>query len=52
MASKFISIFDFITLESLIKDLKNEYPIKDYVCYVEPLKENEINTISTELCSY
>lgn len=42
----------FENFENLIKDLKNEYPIKDYVCYVEPLNENEINTISTELSSY
>ena len=36
----------------MIKDLKNEYPIKDYVCYAEPLKDDEINAIYSELCSY
>lgn len=39
-------------LELLIKDLKNEYPIKDYVCYARSLNDDEIMTISTELCSY
>ena len=43
---------NFINAENMIKDLKNEYPIKDYVCYAEPLKDDEINAISSELCSY
>ena len=42
----------FENTEKLIKDLQNVYPIKDYVCYVEPLNAEEINTISTELCNY
>ena len=43
---------NFVNVENLIKDLKNDYPIKDYVCYAETLNDEEINTISTELCSY
>lgn len=43
---------NFTNLENLIKDLKNDYPIKEYVCYAEVLTEDEINTISSELCSY
>lgn len=39
-------------LYPLIKNFKNEYPIKDYVCYAEALSEEEIMTISTELCNY
>lgn len=39
-------------LNSLIGDVKNEYPIKDYVVYSESLSEDEIKIISNELCSY
>ena len=42
----------FENTEKLIKDLQNVYPLKDYVCYVEPLNAEEIKTISAELCSY
>ena len=42
----------FTNAETVIKNFQNIYPIKDYVCYVEALSEEEINTISTELCSY
>ena len=42
----------FSTTETVIKNFQNIYPIKDYVCYAEALSEEEIRTISTELCSY